>query len=173
MPYRFQGQHKDEEVVLICRQHPMILLRPALIVVALMWVPFLAYTVLAVGQLLAVILLFCLLLALGEGYRAWHAWHNSMLLLTNERLVMMEQRHLFKREFMECALGSIQQVSHTVEGVVATTFGFGTLSVFTAGAHDPFQLRNIPNPYELQQEIQRVGSGEGYIEEGDAPSEQE
>ena len=162
MPYQFQGQHKDEEVVLISHQHPFVLLRPAIIAVVFLWIPFLAYILLPAGQPLFIIIFVCLLLALSQLLRGWHVWYNSLMLLTNERLVLVEQRRMFHREFVECTLVSIQQVSHTVDGMLATLFGYGTISVYTAGSHEPFCIRNIPQPYELQQEIQRVSVGEGF-----------
>lgn len=91
---------------------------------------------------------------------AWFSWQNSLLVLTNERVVQLEQRGLLHREFMECGLESIQQVSHEVRGLLGTLWGYGSIVVHTGASQKPFDIPDMPDPYEIQQEIQRALVGE-------------
>ncbi len=59
---------------------------------------------------------------------------------------------------------NIQQVSHKIEGLGGTLFGFGNILVYTGGGTTPFMIPNVPDPYDVQQEILRTAAGEGYIE---------
>lgn len=99
------------------------------------------------------------------GFLKWYYWNNSLVLLTNERVVVLEQKNWLHREFSECKLTNIQQVSHEVKGVLHTFFNFGTISILTGGSLESFTIPNVPNPYEIQQEILRASEKEGFLEE--------
>jgi len=160
MPFQFRGQHRNEEVLLVCRQHPFVLLHPMLVSTALFLVPFVIDIFFSTGLVLSVSIVVFFIAALVHGFLAWYAWQNSMFLLTTERVVYLEQRHLLHREFIECGLANIQQVSHEVKGLLHTLLGYGSISISSGGSQQPVVMRNLPDPYELQQEIQRAGAGE-------------
>lgn len=166
--YRFNGQRAQETVLLLTRQHPFVLLKPMLLAAAVFLLPLLIYVFLNAGTALAVTVLATLLVGGFIALRAWHEWSGTLLLLTNERVLHYHQQSLFQREMAECGLGSIQQISHAVRGPLRTVAGYGDITIVTAGAQTVFNLRNIPDPYGVQQEIQRAASGEGYAEEGEA-----
>lgn len=165
MSYLFHGQHQNEEVVLVSRQHPFILLHPFLISLAFLLIPFALHVFFYIATWLVVVWIICVIAALIHGGLAWYGWWNSVVLLTSERVVMLHQKGLVHREFSECNLANIQQVSHEIHGWVHTIFGYGTISIFTGGSQKPFELPNLPDPYVIQQEIQRVSVGEGFAEE--------
>ena len=165
MSYRFQGQRLNEEVILFTRQHPFVLLRPFLIAAVILLLPLLVYAFSALNSAVGIIILACIALAAAKGYLAWFSWNNSILLVTNERVVQLEQKGVMNREFSESSLQAIQQVSHEVKGLLCTLFGYGTVTVYTGNSLAPFAIKNIPDPYDIQQEIQRAASGEGFEEE--------
>lgn len=158
MSYQFQGQRTNEEVVLISRQHPFVLFPAFLLVAGILLLPLLAFTVLLLSELLIGFSVVCLVVAIIIGWRAWHSWNSSLMLLTDQRVVVLNQHGLFQREFTECSLFSIQQVSHKVKGILQTTLGFGTIFIYTAGSHEPFGIPNVPDPYDIQQEIQKLAA---------------
>lgn len=160
MPYNFQGQHRGEEVVLVSHQHPFMLAHAALVVAGIVLVPFLANVFLYVSTPLIIITATSWLTAVIAAYLYWYTWQNSLLLVTTERVMFLKQKGLFGREFTECALYSVQQVSHTINGIIPTVLGFGTLVINTAGAQAPFLIPGIPDPYDIQQEIMRVAQEE-------------
>lgn len=124
-------------------------------------IPLLVYVFVPTGLLLSLTIAICLLLGLLHGAMAWMAWRNSVLLLTDQRVILIEQKNLLHREFAECGLENIQQVSHQVKGLLRTMFSFGDIAIFTAGSREPFLLPSVPHPYEIQTEIQRTTVGEG------------
>jgi hypothetical protein len=171
MSYLFHGQRKDENVLLITKQHPLILLKPTLIVVCLLLIPWLVNVFTSPGLTLAASLLISLLVAFLVGYRAWHHWENSVVMLTDERIVILHQRGMLHREFTECGLGTIQRVSHQVSGLLRTVFDYGDIVIVTGGVAGLLTLSNTPHPYEIQQEILRAGAGGDYYEEEEGVSE--
>jgi hypothetical protein len=160
MPYQFRGQHRNEEVVLLCRKHPFVMLRHFLVSVLLLLVPFVVNIFVDVGLVLSLSVVICFVASALYGVLTWYSWYNSVLLLTTERVVVLEQHSIVNREFMECGLTSIMQVSHEVKGLLETMWGFGSISVFTGGAQKPLVIADMPEPYEIQQEIQRAMVGE-------------
>lgn len=160
MPYQFRGQHRNEEVLAICRRHPFVLLRPMLAAVLVVLVPLLVDVFVPTGVVLAVAVLACLVVGISVGLVGWYSWNNSLFLLTNERVVLLVQKGLLAREFIEVGLANIQQVSHGVKGLWATLMGYGTLTLSSGGSQQPLLIRDMPDPYELQQEIQAAVAGE-------------
>jgi hypothetical protein len=92
-------------------------------------------------------------------YIAWYSWNRTLLLVTNQRLVFLEQRGLFQRELVECGLESIQQVSHHVHGILHTVMGYGNIAVYTGGSQQPITIFHMPDPYGIQQAILAAKSG--------------
>jgi hypothetical protein len=172
MSYLFQGQRSNEEVILFTKQHPLVLVHPFLIAAGFWLIPFVLNVFLVLNGPLAFVVPVCLLLGAAKGYLAWNSWYNSVFLLTNERIVLLQQKSLVHREFAECGLHTIQQVSHEVRGLLHTLFGFGAIAVYTGGSQAPFTIPNVPDPYEVQQEILRVASGEGFAEAEEAEKEE-
>lgn len=160
MPFQFRGQRRNEEVLLVCRQHPFVLLHPLLVSALLILIPFGVNIFFATGWVLSVSVALCFTLGAAHGLLSWYAWQNSLLLLTTERVVYLEQKGLLHREFIECGLENIQQVSHEVKGLLHTMLGYGSISIQSGGSQQPLVMRNLPDPYELQQEIQRAAAGE-------------
>ncbi len=160
MSYQFHGQRPHEEVLLIVRRHPFVLLKPFIISALFVLLPFAILIFFPVGYVLSISVIMCLILAIVVSFTAWHQWRSTLLLLTNERVVFLEQKSILKREFVECGLGTIQQVSHTVQGLLGTTMGYGTITIATGGISGIIKIPDIPDPYEIQQEIQRAASGD-------------
>ena len=161
MLYQFQGQHQNEEVLLISRQHPFVLLKPFLFAALVALIPFAANIIFDFSTILAIILIASWLVAGMLVVMAYHAWLNSTMLLTDERIVLARQTNFLNRDFTECALVNIQQVTHKIKGLLPTLLGYGDISIYTAGgAQAIFLIPNIPDPYVLQQEILKVAIGE-------------
>jgi len=156
MPQQFNGQRSNESVILTTRLHPCVLLKPFLQTAFIFLIPALLYVFLDTGPILSWTIAVCLILGLLRAFLAWHAWWNSLVILTDQRVLFLEQRSIVNREFSECSLVSISQVSHQIKGVFNTLFGFGSIEITTGGSPRPFTLPNMPSPYELQNEIQQV-----------------
>lgn len=80
-------------------------------------------------------------------------FYLDMLIVTNDRLMSVRQQGLFSRTISELDLYKIQDITSEVHGAFATLFGYGTLTIQTAGAHEEFVIQNIPHPEQLRQAI--------------------
>jgi len=89
----------------------------------------------------------------------WDAWVNYYLdvwLVTNERIVALEQHGLFNRTVAEIRLEKVQDVSTKVTGWAGTFFGYGDAYVQSAGSETFFALRKVPHPYKVTEKILRL-----------------
>jgi len=71
-------------------------------------------------------------------------------IVTNDRVVDIEQFGLFARTISELDLYSIQDVTTDVHGVFPTIFNYGDVTVKTASTNVNIVFRDIPNPNEVR-----------------------
>ena len=74
-------------------------------------------------------------------------------IVTNERIIDIEQRGLFNRITSELHLANIQDVTAEVTGIVHTFFDYGNVYVQTAGEVDRFTFKGIPHPDKVKETI--------------------
>ncbi len=76
--------------------------------------------------------------------------HLDIWIITNKRLIDVEQVSFFKREVHSVYLNNVQDVTHNAKGFFETIFHFGTIQVSSAGAKAVFQLRYIDDPERVR-----------------------
>lgn len=85
-----------------------------------------------------------------------HAFVDYFLdvwIVTNERILNIEQQGLFSQVAAEQKLDRIQDVATEVHGPWATFLGYGEVHVQTAGEQARFVFEQIPNPAEVARKI--------------------
>ncbi|MDO8425860.1 MAG: PH domain-containing protein [bacterium] len=70
----------------------------------------------------------------------------DLWVVTNDRLVSMEQHGLFARTVAELDIWRVQDVTTDVRGVFPTFLNYGNVYVQSAGATARFALEDVPNP---------------------------
>jgi len=80
-------------------------------------------------------------------------FYLDILIVTNDRLVDIDQKGLFARTVCEIELYQIQDVTSEVEGFFPSLFGYGNLVIQTASAIPKLLVHNIPFPHSLRQEL--------------------
>jgi len=73
-------------------------------------------------------------------------YYLDVWIITNERIIDIEQRGFFSRVIAEHKLFRIQDVTSEVHGVFPTLIGYGDIFVQTAGTKQRFHFDDIPNP---------------------------
>jgi hypothetical protein len=77
-------------------------------------------------------------------------------ILTNQRIVMIEQHKFFRREVLNIILENVQDVRSDVHGFFETLFGFGTIDVDSAGpSHKNFKMKWAYRPLMVRDEVMR------------------
>jgi len=84
-------------------------------------------------------------------------WTNhwlDMWVVTNKRVVHVDQINLFSRQVAATRIDRVQDVRAKVSGIVETILGFGNLQVQTAGASSSAMIiRGIPHPNKVRKVI--------------------
>lgn len=89
-------------------------------------------------------------------FSVWTNYYLDEWIVTNQRIVTVEQKRLFHREIGSLRMDTIQNVSVEVPGFVATMFKIGNLMVETAGERLIFVMRSAGNAEESKQIISHL-----------------
>lgn len=87
---------------------------------------------------------------------SWLDYYLDVWLVTNERVVSLEQRGVFNRQVSELRLARVQDVSSHVKGLWETFLHFGDIKVQTASEVPNFDFYEIANPYEVSERLMRL-----------------
>jgi len=154
MSKEFEGQHDDEEVIFLFRQHVVALrkgfyalLIPFLIasIPVLIWPENLAYLAVALGGFALGCMMF---------FYHWMGWHFSIYIVTNQRLRQVTQKGFFNKSVIDLGISKIQNLSYNVPGFTAAMLGYGTLVVQTY-VGDLF-LNRIHQPSKVYNDLAEV-----------------
>lgn len=82
----------------------------------------------------------------------WTDYYLDVWLLTNHRIVDIEQCGLFNRAISSFRLDLIQDATVEVPGILATFIDFGTVKIRTA-SQETFEFKGVAHPNELKEGI--------------------
>ena len=86
-------------------------------------------------------------------YSSFLMYYLDMMIITNDRLVQIQQRTLFSRSVSELDLYRIQDITSDITGIVATMVGYGLLKIQTAGEHENFTFEFVPDVSEVRRQL--------------------
>ncbi len=86
-------------------------------------------------------------------YGTFIDFYLDIWVVTNDRIVNMEQKGLLATKVTELDLYRIQDVTVDVRGLFQTLINYGDLIVKTASSNTHIIFRRIPNPNELRQTL--------------------
>lgn len=176
MKEHFPGQNPDEQVKALVRPHWLALLGSILLTLLGAVAPVILIAVVgAVGgpsldgteqaAIAAVIGTYYVTLITFFFIR-WLSIYLDIGIVTDQRIVDIDQRSLFSRNVAELDCKMVQDVSVDRHGILQTVANFGNVIVQTAGERPNFTFRNIPYPEELVDTIQASVSGREQADDG-------
>jgi len=161
----FDNQRKDEEIVIVSRRHPWVLAKTGLIMVGLLAILFLAFLIFGASLISSIALLAILVIMIVYGFIRWFVFANDIFILTNQRVININQGGFFTRRVTEAELANILNVSYEIKGPIKSFLNFGDIMVDTSGSdNNLLVLRNIENPHFVQERIvslQKKAQGSG------------
>ena len=155
-------QKSYEKVEFLLRRHPITFIPILLLFFVLGLAPVAIYFLinnlhpqLLTGQIAYPILvlfgsLYCLSIYLFF-YAQFIDFYLDLWIVTNDRIVDIEQHGLFSRTTSELDLYRIQDVTVEVSGFFPTILKYGNVHVKTASNNSDVIFRNIPNPNQVRQ----------------------
>ncbi|MCA9354946.1 PH domain-containing protein [Candidatus Kaiserbacteria bacterium] len=96
-------------------------------------------------------------LCLMAGFMTWTHYYLDLWIITDRRIILVDQIHFFNRNVSIFRLERLQDIEFYIKGIIPTLLNFGTLQAQTAGAHESnFKTNGLPDPKELQAIIQKA-----------------
>jgi hypothetical protein len=159
-----QQSNPSEDIVLVVRQDIAVLIirliATLFVFSVFLLVRFLGGYILPANMTLAINLLnFFIslgsLVLLLSFLRFFHNFYLSIQLVTNDRVIDIDQKGIFRREVNELAMSNVQEVTHRQNGIFQSLLGYGEVVIKTASTEqgtnadssvNGFVFENCPEP---------------------------
>ena len=152
--------YTDEEVLAEMRRHWFVIASEAIFLGAAAVAPLFAFFVLrkfvpvslplSALSFFYSVFLFLLWVAF---FVAWTNYYLDVLVVTNKRIIDIEQVSLFSRDNVSVPLQNIQDVKVEVFGILPSLLDYGNLSVQTAGESREVVISRIAHPHKAREQI--------------------
>ena len=171
--FHFRGQYKNEEIIQIVRRHWFDILQQFFIVFAMIFVLAISLFTMPVfftsfqSKSSYFLFLFLentfLIMIWLYSFLLWIDYYFDVWIITNKRIVNVEQKGLFVRHISELKFSKIQDISTEIEGVIPTILNYGEVHVQTAGTANRFIFRQVADPHKIKETISKLQSQERKI----------
>lgn len=82
-------------------------------------------------------------------FTLWLIYYLDIWVVTNQRVIDIEQLGIFRRRVSEIPLERVENVTVEIPGLVATALGFGNVRIQTAGEGE-FTISQVTDFYQVQ-----------------------
>jgi len=163
---RFPGKHDREQVIAVYHRHWFDILSN-------LFVPAFLTVTLLLGALIAPSL--APLLFTGENgmffgfienslhlflwlylFLVWVDVYFDVWIVTDERVVNIEQKDLFTRRTSELRFSRVQDVTSEVQGIIPSILNYGDVYIQTAGEQARFIFHNVPDPVTIKDLVMKL-----------------
>ncbi len=86
-------------------------------------------------------------------FLSFAAYYLDIFVVTNERVVHIEQKNLFNRVIAEVRLSRIQDITITIAGLFPTMLHYGDIRIQTAAEVSEFAFTQVTRPERLKELI--------------------
>lgn len=93
------------------------------------------------------------LLILTFFYTQFIIYYLDVWVVTDDRVIDVDQQTLFSRSISELDLASIQDVTTDIKGFFPTLFDYGDVMVKTASDNPNIIFRNVPHPNKVRADL--------------------
>ena len=159
----FPGQRENEEVIMIVFKHWYVAIMPMLKALGIILLSLFVPVVLGLSfyifnyTISTVIYIIWMLFWVGYIFYAYFNWIQDKYIVTNERVVNIDQRGAFSKTVLETEIDKIQNIVHSTKGMFATMLNFGTVTIQTTT--NELILDYVPNPVYIKEEIMQLTKG--------------
>ncbi|MFA7254278.1 MAG: PH domain-containing protein [Patescibacteria group bacterium] len=153
--YTFNGQREGEKVEEVVYQHPYVLYAKGMKAILLIVVGVGVFLFLPKLYLLSILAFFVAAILLAATF---FCFRETMFIITNRRVFLIEQSSFFNRRIAEVNLENIIDMFSETGGLSKTLLKYGDLHIRSAGSKEggDIILRDIPAPYIIQQRVAAI-----------------
>ena len=84
----------------------------------------------------------------------WIGWYYSVIIITDQRLVQMNQKGLFNSSVVDVGLDKIQNINFQIGGFAATILKFGTIVIQTFVGD--LVIEQVHHPQKIQERLVKI-----------------
>jgi hypothetical protein len=189
---RFPGQKENEIVKHLISKHWIVYVKLVLFLMLTVGTLVGIYLWLELGvnitpntaKLVTIFFLLGLDFALLVTFIRWLEDEIDIIIVTNERMIFVNQISFMHRVISETELSQIQDVKHVSKGILSNLFNFGSLMVQTAAEKILFEIHHVKDPYNIARRIMdlanqykrdfafgKTGGGEAQLKQEEKPGE--
>lgn len=164
--HKFPNKQSDEKIEIFLRRHWLILFRMIGFYILLIVMPIAFYFLLdfttnifsnTITQAVftlggSLYTLYVLLFFFGS----FIDYYLDVWIVTNKRVINIEQKGLFSRTISEKELIRMQDITSEVKGIWETMFDFGTVFLQTAGEKERFVFKQVSHPREVVKKVTKL-----------------
>jgi uncharacterized membrane protein YdbT with pleckstrin-like domain len=164
--FHFSGQKENERIILMVRRHWFNILEQFFIVFFMILLLVGSWTIVPLFfpalNSRSFNVLFDFLRNLFEMliwitfFLIWIDYYFDVWIITDKRIVNIEQKGLFNRVVSELELVRIQDVTTEVAGVIPTMLNYGDVFIQTAGENQRFVFHKVSDPYGIKDTIMNL-----------------
>lgn len=97
----------------------------------------------------------------------WTDYYLDVWIITNKKLIDIEQKGIFSREISTLTLENVQDVTVEIKGFIQTWMNYGDVHVQTGAAEREFIMHGIANPHEMRRVLTMAWSSQKEMSEVD------
>lgn len=159
----FATQNEGEEILIFLRRHwltnigwvvnaALYAVLPWLFVVILEFFSLSVYRFLGIKLVTAILLIYYAYL-FGYMLRRLIQWYFNIYIVTDQRIMEFDFQNFSNQKINELALDNVENVEQNVDGLSASFFGYGNVSIFSEAARSEITFVEIPNPTFVRDKV--------------------
>ena len=156
--------HTGEKLEFSLRRHPIVFLGPIAMFVVMAGIPYAADAVIFGDAPLVLshpfldigLKLFLSIYYLSVWiffFSQFTDYYLDINIVTNDRILDINQKGLFGRAVSELDLTRVQDVHSEIKGIIPTLLNYGKVEVQTAANEENFVFHQVPDPHKVRQRI--------------------
>lgn len=139
------------------RRHPWTMARQAFLTLAGTLIPVVAFAVFGASLVTSILIAIWLIFIPALVWLTWYEWWNDIYILTNQRLIDIDQKQLFHRTVAEVPLENLQDVTFEVRGIFPTLLNYGNVEIQTASFTE-IDMVGVTDPQAVHQAVLRTAA---------------
>lgn len=157
-------------MIITVRRYFIVFILPVLISALLIIAPFFFLYPLINWSSWGLLIFFGILgIGLILAFRVFIVYSFNIFIITNQRIIDIDQHGFFSRTVSETIYEKIQDVSFKIKGIMRTIFHYGDIIIQTAGSQANIELHGVKDPAKVQQAI--IDIQKNYRQNGNLPEE--
>ena len=155
--FEMADQRRDEDIVLLNHMHPWVLAKIGFLVIILAAITTLSFLIWGASLVSSVTLGASILILVVYLLIRAFIYRNSLLIVTNQRVIYINQKSLFHRTVQEVELENIFNLQYKIKGIMKSLLNFGDIELSTVGDDENnITIQNIENPHFIHEKISEL-----------------